>query len=99
MSDPITILKYKRLLSKPFPQKLQSDLNVVLKIIPFTKNHLFLHEDTSSSFETLFSYNKYEVTLDNETLSIPYRIYFDEPKPESEANLSDQLQQILNCIY
>ncbi len=35
----------------------------------------------------------------NETLRIPYRLYFDEPNPELENTLTDKQKDILNCIY
>ncbi|MDQ0193246.1 hypothetical protein J2T20_001595 [Paenibacillus wynnii] len=41
----------------------------------------------------------FEVTLNNELLSIPYRIYFEEPSTEQMSQLSSEQVDILNCFF
>ena len=91
--------EYKERLTKAFPKKLHSDLNAVLKIIPFDNNKVKLFDGTIHQVDNLIHENELDVILDNETLKIPYRLYFDEPNPELEKTLTDKQKDILNCIY
>ncbi|SFZ95051.1 hypothetical protein SAMN05428642_10656 [Flaviramulus basaltis] len=91
--------EYKERLTKAFPKKLHSDLNEVLKIIPFDNNKVKLFDGTIHQVDNLIHENELDVVLDNETLTIPYRLYFDELNPELEKTLTDKQKDILNCIY
>jgi len=81
--------KYYERLSKGFPKELHSDLKKVLKILPIENNKL----------DNLIHENNTKLVLNNEILFIPYRIYFNEPKPEFENLLTENQKDILNCIY
>ncbi|WP_324023592.1 hypothetical protein QSV08_11980 [Maribacter sp. BPC-D8] len=91
--------EYEERLTKAFPKKLHSDLNEVLKIIPFDNNKVKLFGGTIHQVDNLIHESELDLILDNETLTIPYRLYFDEPNPELEKTLTDKQKDILNCIY
>jgi hypothetical protein len=91
--------EYKERLTKAFPKKLHSDLNVVLKIIPFDNNKVKLYDGTIHKVDNLIHENELDLILDNETLTVPYRLYFDEPNSELEKTLTGIQKDILNCIY
>ena len=91
--------EYKERLIKAFPKELHSDLKIVLKIIPFGNNKVKLCDGTVHQVDNLIHDNELNLRLGNKTLTIPYRVYFDEPNPELEKNLTDKQKDILNCIY
>jgi hypothetical protein len=91
--------EYKERLTKSFPKKLHSDLKEVLKIIPFENNKVKLCDGTIHKVDNLIHENELNLRFENETLTIPYRLYFDEPNPELEKTLTDKQKSILNCIY
>jgi hypothetical protein len=91
--------EYKERLTKAFPKKLHSDLKEVLKILPFEKNKVKLCGGKFHQVENLIHETELNLRLENETLTIPYRFYFDEPNPELEKALTDKQKDILNCIY
>ena len=91
--------EYKERLIKAFPKELHSDLKIVLKIIPFGNNKVKLCDGTVHQVDNLIHDNELNLRLGNKTLKIPYRVYFDEPNPELEKNLTDKQKDILNCIY
>ena len=91
--------EYKERLVKAFPKELHSDLKIVLKIIPFGNNKVKLCDGTVHQVDNLIHDNELNLRLGNKTLTIPYRVYFDEPNPELEKNLTDKQKDILNCIY
>jgi hypothetical protein len=67
-----------------FPASLEGEVCQVLRVLP---------SDGGAS-EHVFT-----VQLGDERISIPFRIYFNEPGPSVEANLTSQQRTILNCIY
>jgi hypothetical protein len=91
--------EYKERLTKAFPKKLHSDLKEVLKILPFENNKVKLCDGTIHQVDNLIHENELNLILENETLIIPYRLYFDEPNPELEKALTDKQKDILSCIY
>ncbi|GEM_PF-882673 len=91
--------EYQERLKKAFPEKLQSDLNVVLKILPFENSKIKWCNRKTYQIENLIHENELKLKLENEILTIPYRLYFDEPNPELEKSLTENQKDILNCIY
>lgn len=90
---------YKDRLRNAFPKSVESDLNVVLEIIPFDENKVKLCDGNTHMVGNLIHENYYTTVLDSKELKIPYRLYFNEPSPENEKTLSEKQQAILNCIY
>lgn len=90
---------YKDRLRNAFPKSVESDLNVVLDIIPFDENKVKLCDGNTHMVGNLIHENYYSTILDSKELKIPYRLYFNEPSPESEKTLTEKQQAILNCIY
>lgn len=76
----------KSTFTKAFPSSLNADIEEILSILGFSGSYTF-------------SSDSQIVNLDNENLSIPYRIYFDEPNSIDEQKLSEQQKNILNCFY
>lgn len=71
---------------KAFPLSLKADVEEIVSVLSFSGSYTF-------------SPDSQIVNLDNENLSIPYRIYFDEPNSRDEQKLSEQQKNILNCFY
>ncbi len=90
---------YKERLRKAFPKNLESDLNVVLDIIPFDENRVKLCDGNTHMVSDLIHENTYSTILDSEELTIPVRLYFNEPSQKSEKTLTEKQHAILNCIY
>jgi hypothetical protein len=91
--------EYKERLTKAFPKKLHSDLKEVLKILPFEQNKGKLFGGIFHPVNNLIHETELNLTIENETVTIPYRLYFEEPNPELEKTLTDKQKEILNCIY
>ncbi len=91
--------EYQERLKKSFPTELYSDLNEVLKILPFDNNQVKLCDGKTHKVDNLIHESEMNIEFENETLIIPYRLYFNEPKPELERTLTDIQKDILNCIY
>jgi hypothetical protein len=90
---------YRSRIKKSFPNKLEKDLEIVLDIIPLENNQVELNDGNIHKVENLiYDYFK-DIKLDNENLSIPYRVYFNEPNQVKENTLTDIQKAILNCIY
>lgn len=90
---------YRSRIKKSFPRKLEKDLEVVLDIIPLDNDQVELNDGNIHKVENLiYDYFK-DIKLDNENLSIPYRVYFNEPNKDKENSLTDVQKAILNCIY
>jgi hypothetical protein len=79
------MLDRKYQLLKAFPKELEDDLIKVLSIINQTSKLDFSH-----SFEVIFYGNK---------LSIPERIYYNEPSVTEFNSLTKKQQIIVNCLY
>jgi hypothetical protein len=91
--------EYKNRLQNSFPQSLIADVETVLDILPFSTNEVKLSYGQSYKVDILISPNSLTVQLDEKALSIPYRLYFNEPDKEDEEKLTDIQKTILNCIY
>lgn len=91
--------EYKDKLRDAFPMKLKSEIEAVLSILPFNDNNVKRTGQQIIKLDNLIFSSNLTVYLDNESLTIPYRIYFNEPDFEIENKLSDIQKTILNCIY
>lgn len=92
-------LEYKATLLKSFPEALREEVKIVLDILPFDMHDVKLTDGRIHKVENLIHPNFTEVRIENELLSIPSRVYFNEPEQQLEAKLSDNQKTILNCIY
>lgn len=92
-------IDYKERLKLAFPKSLESDLNVVLDIIPFDENRIKLCDGNTHMIGDLIHEDFYSTIFDSKELKIPFRLYFNEPSSESEMTLNEKQQAILNCIY
>jgi len=90
---------YKDTILKAFPTKLKNDVEVVLNILPLRENKIKLFDGIIYKVENLIHSSSFIVLLNSETLSIPYRLYFNEPNIEDENKLTETQRAILNCIY
>ncbi|NUM31368.1 MAG: hypothetical protein HUU47_03470 [Bacteroidetes bacterium] len=91
--------EYRGILFKAFPKILKSDVEAVLNILPFDINNVKLTGGQYQMVDNLIHSTTLTIQLDHELLTIPYRIYFNEPDSEKESKLTDKQQIILNCIY
>ena len=91
--------EYQERLKKSCPKELHLDLNAVLKILPLENNDVKFCDGNTHRVDNLIHETELNIELDNETLTIPYRLYFDEPNPELEKSLTNKQKDILNCIY
>lgn len=91
--------KYREILLKAFPRTLKKDVESVLDILPFDVNEVKLYDGQTHKVENLIHPDFQTVNLDGELLTIPYRVYFNEPEFEKERTLTDRQKSILNCIF
>ena len=91
--------EYKERLTKAFPKELHSDLNEVIKILPLENSKIELSDGKTHELDNLIHPTEHNAVVNNETLIIPYRLYFNEPNPELENKLTIRQKDILNCIY
>lgn len=91
--------EYKDRLINSFPKTLKGDVQAVLNILPFDVNNVKLIGGLFHKVDNLIHPSTLTIKLDNELLTIPYRLYFNEPDSEKETKLTDTQQTILNCIY
>jgi len=96
---PNTESEYRERLLKAFPKDLCIDVKKVMDILPFENNKVELSNGKIHEADILIHPTEHTVIVDNETLTIPYRLYFNEPIPESEQALTDRQKEILNCIF
>jgi hypothetical protein len=80
---------YLKLIADSFPENLKSDVSTVFSIIPLESKYKF----------DLISSDSYNVNVSGEVLKIPGRIYFEEPKPHNENQLTEKQKDILNCLF
>ena len=71
---------------------MRSDVRSVIDILPLPESEGM--QSTGLIFPT-----EWTISLRGELVTIPYRLYFDEPDPRRESNLSDTQRTILNCIF
>ncbi len=80
---------YLKIITNSFPADLKPDVLEVFKIIPLESKYKF----------DLISSRSYEIIVNSENLKIPVRIYFNEPKEQSEKQLTSRQKDILNCLF
>jgi Integron Cassette Protein Hfx_Cass5 len=90
---------YKGILKNAFPKSIEQDLKIVLKVIPFSDNNIKLTDGNFHKVDNLIFDNSQIIKVGNEDLTIPYRVYFNEPNQLVEKLLTVNQQTILNCIY
>lgn len=78
---------------------MENDVIKVLEIIPFEDNEIISFDGTTTKVTNLIHENELHLKLENETLNIPYRLYFNEPNSELEKSLTPIQKDILNCIF
>ncbi|WP_162304998.1 hypothetical protein [Sphingobacterium olei] len=91
--------KYRETLSNAFPQTLKEDVEIVLNILPVDVNEIKLCDGQIHKVENLIHPNTQTVKLEGELLTVPCRVYFNEPEIEKEMTLTDRQKTILNCIF
>lgn len=91
-------MEYKERLSKSFPRALENDVVSVLDTLPFNINTPKWGND-QLCIVNLISSSEFSIKLNNDFLSIPYRIYFNEPDPGIVSQLTCTQKVVLNCIY
>ncbi len=84
LHDPLG--KKQKAIINAFPSSLKFDATFVAKLLPY--NEYPLH-----------NYGKSEVEVDNESFTIPYRVWFDKFLLVKKVILSKQQKTILACIY
>lgn len=67
--------EYRERLKKSFPKELHSDLNEVLKILPFENNQIKLCDGQTHKIDNLIHESELNIEFNNETLTIPYRLF------------------------
>ena len=82
-----------------FPASLRQDVEKVIEILPLNDHNVLLVDGQIHKVDDLIHPNEQIVTVDNEQIKIPYRLYFNEPSNDKEKSLTDLQQTILNCIY
>ena len=91
--------EYEERLIKAFPSELTGDVKKVIQIVPFNDNEIQLHDGRFHKVGDLIHSDSFSLKFNNESLTIPYRLYFNEPNPELEIGLTNRQKDILNCIY
>lgn len=92
-------MEYKEVLLKAFPKSLGNEVMSVLDILPFDENRINVSNGHTYIIDNLIRSPFFVVRLDNDDLSIPYRIYFNEPDAQDERDLTETQKIILSCIY
>jgi len=90
---------YKERLLKAFPESLKQDVIVVIDILPLDNYKVKLCDGEIHKVDNLIHSSTITVQLNGKLLTIPYRLYFDEPNKEKEDKLTEKQKVILNCIY
>jgi len=91
--------KYRKILLQAFPQSLKQDAERVLDILPLDVHYVKHCDRRIHKTENLIYPDSQTVSLDGELLTIPYRVYFNEPDAAKEKTLTDKQKTILNCIF
>lgn len=76
--------------SAAFPKSLSKDLRKVTKILP---------KETYHGVHTPYSDDTIVYSVDENTLQIPYRMYFVEPNEDKIQSLNNRQKLILYCLY
>jgi len=90
---------YKERLLKAFPESLRQDVIAVVDMLPLDNRNVRLCDGKIHKVDNLIHPSSFVVHLNNKLMTIPYRLYFNEPDKEKEDKLTDNQKTILNCIY
>ncbi len=90
---------YSKRLKKAFPTKLEKEVEKVIQILPLENHRIKWINGELLELDNLISSDENKVLLNSEQLTIPYRLYFEEPRKGLEEGLSELEREILNCIY
>jgi hypothetical protein len=91
--------EYKDRILKAFPTALSADVKEVLEVLSLNNYKVKLSDGQVRQIDNLIHPSELYLTLEQEKLIIPYRLYFNEPDSESEKALTDKQKAILNCIF
>ena len=91
--------EYRNTLLRAFPQAMRTDVVAVVDILPFSERVIKLSDSKFHKVNSLIHATAIEVRQNGEPLVIPCRLYFNEPDPKDEAQLTKVQKIILNCIY
>jgi hypothetical protein len=91
--------EYKDRILKAFPTALSADVKEVLEVLSLNNYKVKLSDGQVHQIDNLIHPSELYLTLEQEKLIIPYRLYFNEPDSESEKALTDKQKAILNCIF
>lgn len=91
--------EYSQRIKNCFPAFLTVDIETVLSIIPLDEEVYVDSFGKQYKIENAIHPENIEISLLNESITLTGRIFFSEPTPELENNLSGTQKQILNCIY
>ena len=90
---------YKNRIFNAFPKSLKGDVEAVLNILPFEINDVRLSNGQIHKVDNLIHPSSLTIQFDDELLTFPCRLYFNEPDKESESKLTELQKTILSCIY
>ncbi|MEO9531309.1 MAG: hypothetical protein ABJG68_11705 [Crocinitomicaceae bacterium] len=90
---------YKERLNRAFPKAIKNDVETVCSILPLDNHNIELKDGKAFNMATLIHEQEFTVILQDETLVIPYRLYFDEPVQNLVETLNKIQKTILHCIY
>ncbi len=93
------ITGYKEKILNSFPADIKTDVELIMNVLPLKKNNVLLYDGQTHKVENLIHDNFQIVRLNNETLKISCRVYFNEPDLGVETNLTETQKTILNCLY
>lgn len=88
----------KQTLLNAFPKALQSDVQKVIAVLLLTNDQVAFHGQTYAIGSLIYP-GATEMIVDGELVTIPVRVYFNEPLDSDEQLLTDNQKTVLNCIY
>lgn len=91
--------KQREIILKAFPKALKKEVEQVIDILPFDANDIKINDGKTQHADNLIHSHFQTVNLDGELLTVPYRVYFNEPEFEKEMRLNDRQKTILHCIF
>lgn len=91
--------EYKERLLKSFPTELKSDVEAVVKILPLDNYEVSLCDGQVHHLHNLIHPKELTIKLNGEKLTIPCRLYFDEPDIAFENKLTERQKVVMNCIF
>lgn len=89
----------QNILLNAFPAALRQDVVKVIQILALHNHDVLIIDRQINNVFDLIHPVEQNIILDDESLKIPYRIYFIEPSAIPEKMLTDLQKSILNCIF